>query len=159
MSALASRCGAPFDSYSTISITITDMDFRALRTDFGTVAQTAGFNAYDYEPDDPGALPAAVVGGVRSLRRLTMSGTCEVELEITLYVSAADPQDATATLDLALSLGLSTSLLSILEAVDPILDKPSWRSARFVTAGPYQRVAMPGGGAALACSVVVEFTA
>lgn len=135
------------------------MDLSALRADLATVAKTAGFNAWSYMPDDPKDLPAAVVAGVRSMSRLTIGGACVVELEVELYVNATDPEDASKRLDLALSLGVGESFLTILEAIDPNLDKPAWRSARFVTAGPYTRVAMPGGGVALSVAVLLELTA
>lgn len=135
------------------------MDLRQVRKDLATVAETAGFNAWSITPDDPQNLPAAVVSGITSLERLTMSGVCKLELDVDLYASAASAADAAARLDLALSLGMPNSFLSVLEDVSPALDGPAWRSARFVSAGPYQRVLMPGGGAALRVTVTVELTA
>lgn len=139
------------------------MDLHQLRADVGAVGRAAGFNAWSYEPDDPQNLPALVVGGVKSLIRKTMSGICELEIDITLYVNAANPEDAAARLDLALSLGMADSFLSYMEAVDPQAgppeSRPAWRSARFIAAGSYQRVTMPGGGEAATVNITYSFTA
>lgn len=139
------------------------MDLRKIRTDVAVVGAEAGFNAWNVIPDDPQDLPACVVGGVRSLKRLTMAGACELQIEVEFYANAADMVDATTTLDMVLSLGLQTSFLSLLEAADeqPVGSptRPSWRSAMFIGAGPYKQIAMPGGGVALAVGVVIEFTA
>lgn len=133
------------------------MDLRAIRKDLGVVAQEAGFNAWDYEPDDPQNLPAAVVGGIRSMTRLNAQVT-RVELGVTFYVNAADPQDATARLDLALSTGIQDSFI---DNLDTDAEKPdrSWRSVRFAASGPYTRYSMPGGAVALGVEITLELTA
>lgn len=133
------------------------MDLRQIRTDIGVVAGESGFNAWDYAPDDPQDLPAAVVGGIKSMVRLNAVVT-ECQIEVTFYVNAADPQDAAARLDLALSVGLPDSFIDMLDSVTPA-DGPSWRSIRFESAGPYQRYAIPGGAVALGCTVTLELTA
>ena len=134
------------------------MDLRAVRHDLGVVAQNIGLNAWDYQPDDPQNLPAAVVGGIQEMHRLNRIVT-QFKLGVTLYVNCADPQDATAALDLYLSTGLDGSFIEALDAVIPGLDSPAWRSVRFDSAGPYRRYSMPGGGAALGVEVVLELTA
>lgn len=134
------------------------MDLRQLRVDLGVVGQMAGFNAWNIVPDDPQHLPAMVVGGVRSMQVITMDGGVEVELVATFYTSTADAEDATAVLDLVLSIGKEDSFLDWLLNVKPV-DGPAWRSVRFVQAGPYHDVAMPGGSVALAVEVVLSFTA
>jgi len=133
------------------------MDLRKVRADIGVVAGVSGFNAFDYVPDDPKDLPAAVVGGIKSMVRLNAVVT-QVELGVTFYVSAADPQDSAARLDLALSTGLPDSFIDNLDSVTPA-DGASWRSIRFQSAGPYIRYQMPGGGVALGVDVVLELTA
>lgn len=135
------------------------MDLRQVRKDLATVGTTAGFNSWSVHPDDPQDLPALVVGGIKSMTRLTMSGVCQFELELAFYVSAASPDDAAERLDMVLSLGEPDSFLTVLEAVSAQRDNPAWRSARFVGAGPYQRVTMPGGGAAMSVTVTLELTA
>lgn len=134
------------------------MDLRQLRIDLGKVAQTAGYNAWDYTPDDPQNLPAAVVGGIRSMVRLNAL-TTQIQVEVTFYVSAADPKDAAGRLDLALSVGLDGSFIDCLDTMSEAPNTPSWRSVRLDSAGPYQRVLMPGGGAALSVAIVLELTA
>lgn len=134
------------------------MKLRELRTDLGVVAATAGFNAWNIVPDDPQYLPAAVVGGVRSMQVITMDGGVEVELVVTFYVPMTDAEDSTAVLDLVLSMGEDGSFLTVLMGVTAE-DGPAWRSVRFTQAGPYHTVAMPGGSVALAVEVVLTFTA
>lgn len=136
------------------------MDLAAVRADLATVARQAQFpNAWSIAPDDVGDLPAAVIAGISSLQRLTMSGVCKFTLDVDLYVNAADPVDAAARLDLALSLGLADSFLTALEAVTSA-DNPSWRSVLFLNAGPYQHVSMgPEGGMALRVTISLELTA
>jgi len=134
------------------------VDLRQLRTDLSVVGASAGFNAWNVEPDDPQHLPAMVVGGVRSMRILTIDGGVEVEISATFYANAADNEDATATLDMVLSIGTADSFLDWLLSVKPV-DEPAWRSVRFVQAGPYHEVALPGSGTALAVEVVLSFTA
>ncbi len=133
------------------------MDLRQLRADLGTVAGEAGFNAWDYLPDDPKTLPAAVVGGILEMERLNRL-TTQIKLGVTFYVSAADPKDASARLDRALSVGLGDSFIDWLDSVQ-LADGPSWRSVRFDSAGPYQKFSLPGGGVALGVTVVLELTA
>lgn len=135
------------------------MDLRAIRVDLSTVAVTAGFdNAWSIQPDDPQSLPAAVVGGIISMERLNAIVT-KIMLPITLYVNAADIQDATERLDLALSTGLPNSLIDCMDAVAEPPNTPSWRSIRFDSSGPYQKVIMPGGGSALSVETRWELTA
>lgn len=135
------------------------MNLRQLRTDVGAVAAGAGFNAWNIEPDDPEHLPAAVVGGVRSMQLITMAGGVEVELVVTFYVSTADAEDGTAVLDMVLSMGQPDSFLTALLGVEQE-NGPAWSSVRFVQAGPYHNVQLPGnGGVAQAVEVLLSFTA
>ena len=133
------------------------MDLRQIRADLGAVARESNFAAWDYEPDDPKDLPAAVVGGIQSMTRLNAVVT-QIKLDVTFYVNAVDPQDASARLDLALSTGMPDSFIDQLDSVMPV-DGPSWRSIRFDSSGPYKRYAMPGGGVALGVTVTLELTA
>ena len=130
---------------------------RALRADLGVVAGEAGFSAFDYEPADPKNLPAAVVGGIKSMERLNAHVT-QIQIGITFFVNAANEKDATARLDLALSTGLPNSFIELLDSVS-IEDGPAWRSVRFESAGPYLHYVMPSGGPALAVEITLEFTA
>lgn len=134
------------------------MDLRQLRADLGTVAQTSGFNAWDYEPDDVQDLPAAVVSGIKEMERLNRLVT-RVKVVITFLVSLADPQDAAARLDTALSNGVQDSFIDNLDSVSVENDGPAWRSVRFDSAGPYTRYQMPGGGSYLGVEVLLELTA
>lgn len=135
------------------------MDLRQLRADISAVAQAAGFNSWDYMPDDPQDLPAAVVGGIKSMERLNRQVT-QVQIGVTFYASAADPLDATSVIDRALSIGAAeTSFIDLLDDVDVIADGPAWRSARFDHSSEYRLYGMPGGGNALGVEVTLEFTA
>lgn len=133
------------------------MNLRAIREDLAAVAQEAGFNSWSVSPDDPQDLPAAVVGGIQNLVRLNRL-TTQIQIGITFYVSLAEPVDATARLDLALSVGETGSFIDLLDSVHAE-DGAAWRSVRFVSAGPYTRFTMPGGGAALGVEVQLELTA
>ena len=133
------------------------MDLRKLRTDLGTVATEAGFTAWDYYPDDVQNLPAAVVGGIAGMVRLNRLVT-EIDIGITFYCSLADPADAAARLDLALSTNMDGSFLDAVDEITPT-DAVNWRSVTFVRAGPYNRYDMPGNTHALGCEIVLRFTA
>lgn len=133
------------------------MDLRQLRADLGVVAASSGFNAWSYQPDDPQDLPAAVVGGIKSMERLNQT-VSQLMIGVTFYANAADPQDATERLDLALSVGNPDSFIDTLDSVE-IADGPAWRSVRFDSAGPYTRYSMPGGGSSLGVEVTLELTA
>ncbi len=133
------------------------MDLRAVRHDIGVVAQTANFNTWDYQPDDPKDLPAAVVGGIKAMQRLNAAVTL-VQIGVTFFVNASDPQDAAQRLDLALST-IDGSFCSALDAYVETPNPHAWRSAKFLSAGPYLRYTMPGGGVALGCEMLLELTA
>lgn len=133
------------------------MDLRQIRADLGTVAAEAGFNAWDYQPDDLQHLPAAVVGGIKSMERLNQTVT-QVQIGVTFYVNPADAKDATSRLDLALSTGNPNSFIDCLDGVSS-LDNPAWRSVRFDSAGPYAMYVMPSGSSALGVEVTLELTA
>lgn len=136
------------------------MDLRQVRADLATVAATAGFNAWDFEPDDPQQLPAAVVGAPLLIERMNAHVT-KLQLPVGLYVSNADARAATALLDQALSTGVGEG--SFLDALDSLTqadtEASAWRSARFESASQYQRVALDGGGSMLAVPIVLELTA
>lgn len=133
------------------------MDIAAIRAQLATVAGLAGFNAFDYQPDDPGALPAVVAGGIREMERLNRIVT-RLQLVVTFYASLAEPADAARRLDLALSVGVEGSFIDLLDAVP--VEGQAWRSVRFIGSGPYQTTIMPAGtGNALSCETVLEFTA
>lgn len=136
------------------------MDLRALRKDLRVVAGESGFTAWDFVPEDPQDLPAAVVGAPKSMVRMNRLIT-QVEIPITFYASLADPLDATERLDLALSTGLPNSFIDLLDfaAQQEGATAPSWRSVRFVSAGPYTRFALPGTVYALGVEVILELTA
>lgn len=133
------------------------MDLREIRIGLAAVARAAGFNAWDYMPDDPQDLPASTVGGIESMVRLNEAVT-QVQLKVSFYVNETDMQDATARLDKALSVGLNGSFIDTVDEVTTA-DGPPWRSIRFVSAGPYQRFAMPGNGWALGVETIWEMTA
>ncbi len=133
------------------------MDLRQVRKDLGVVAGEAGFSAWDYVPDDPQDLPAAVVGGLSLFERLNAIVT-KVNIGITFYVDLSDAQDAAARLDLVLSTGMPNSFIDWLDSVTSN-DLPAWRSVRFLSAGPYNRYTMPGGAVALGVEVTLEITA
>lgn len=133
------------------------MDLRKVRQDIGVVAGESGFNAWDYQPDDPQDLPAAVVGGIQSMKRLNRL-TTEVKIDVTFYVNASDPEDAAKRLDLALSVGMPDSFIDMLDSVT-VEDGPSWRSIRFNSAGSYMKYQMPGNAVALGVTVTLELTA
>lgn len=132
------------------------MDLRQIRTDLGTVAGEAGYSAWSYQPDDPQALPAAVVGGIHSFERLNVKET-RIELGVTFYVSLQNAEDAAARLDLLLSVGDPDSFVTLLDAVDPAT--ASWFGLWITSAGPYQRVAMPDSSVALSVELVLQITA
>lgn len=133
------------------------MDLRALREDLTAVAEAAGFNAWSYVPDDPQDLPAAVVGGIQEMNRLNQHVT-QIKLGISFIANAADPVDATARLDLALSTGNAESFIDMLDSVGTE-DGPAWSSVRFDSAGPYTSIDLPGGGTALGVEIVLQLTA
>lgn len=133
------------------------MNLAQLRADLKAVAETAGFNAWDFLPDDPQHLPAAVVGGIHAMVRLNAHVT-QVQIGITFYASHADAKDATRRLDLALSTGDPNSFIDIMDAVTES-DGPSWRSIRFDSCGAYHLVSMPSDGTALAVETIWELTA
>lgn len=132
------------------------MDLRQVRIDIRAVIAVCGYNAWDYEPDDPQDLPAGVVDGIESLIRMNRLVTA-VKIGVTFYVNNADPKDATAKLDLTLSTGFTNSYVDALDAAS--LAGASWRSIRLEGAEAYHRVAMPGGGVALACRTITDLTA
>lgn len=133
------------------------MNVRDIRRDIGVVAGRAGFNAWDYQPDDPQDLPAAVVGGIKEMTRLNKKVT-QLKIGVVFYVNAADAQDATSRLDLALSVGNPDSFIDMLDEVTQ-QDSPSWKAIRFESAGPYQKYQMPGESIALGVEAVLELTA
>jgi hypothetical protein len=134
------------------------MDLRAIRRSIAAIALESGFSAWDYAPDDPSELPAAVVGGIKQMRRMNRL-VCEIQIGVTFYASQADPIDATSRLDNALSTGTDggTSFLDNLDAADDAA--AGWRSIRFLAAGPYAVYAMPGNAKALGVEVILELTA
>ncbi len=136
------------------------MDLAALRSDIKVIGQTCGLNAWDYQPDDPQNLPALVVGGMRSLTRLNQV-VAQIEVSVHIYVNAADPKDATRALDALLSINqpAKTSFIDVLDSEMETLDTPSWRSIKFLSAGPYTHYIMPGGLTALGVEVILELTA
>ena len=140
------------------------MDLGKLREDIAVVCRTAGLNGWNFDTDDPQNLPAAVVSGVDQMERLNRIVT-RVVIMIDLYVSNAEPLDGSRALDRLLSTdvvkedGKVGSLIDAFDAVQDGIDQPSWRSHRFDSAGRYTRVSMPGGGVALYCQVLYEFTA
>lgn len=133
------------------------MNLAQLRADLKAVAEAAGFNAWDFVPDDPQDLPASVVGGIQSMVRLNAHVT-QVKIGIEFYANHADAKDATRRLDLVLSTGDPNSFIDILDHVEES-DGPSWRSIRFDSCGPYTLVTMPGGGSALKVEATYELTA
>ncbi len=133
------------------------MDMRQVRADLGTVARSAGWNAWDYQPDDPQNLPAAVVGGISEFMRLNRL-VSQFKIGVTFYVNLANPQDAAERLDLVLSPGNPDSFLDVLDSVTAE-DGAAWRSVRFDSATPYQRYSMPGGLYALGVELMLELTA
>lgn len=130
-----------------------------VRKDLGVLGRTAGLNAWDYQPDDPQDLPAMVVGGIKSMVRLNQKVSL-VQIGVTMYVNAADPEDASRKLDQLLSVGTEDGL-SFIDILDSHAadEAASWRSIKFLSAGPYQKYAMPGDGSALGVEVTVELTA
>jgi hypothetical protein len=133
------------------------MDLARIREDLAAVATAAGFNSWDYEPDDPQTLPACIIGGIREMERLNAIVT-RAQILVTFYCSVADPKDATRRLDLALSVGHPNSFIDMLDSVT-LEDGPAWRSIRFESASRYRRFAMPGGHVALGVEIVLELTA
>lgn len=131
-------------------------DLRAIRRDIGVVAGEAGFTAWDYEPDDPQLYPAAVVGGIVELERLNRAVT-RAQIAVTFYASLADPADAAARLDLALSVGVQGSFIDVVDSVT-LDDGPSWKTIKLVSAGPYTRYQMPGGASTLGVTATLEIT-
>ena len=139
------------------------MDVAAIRVNLALVGDTVGLNHWDYMVDDPGGLPAMIVEGIRSMRRLNKIVT-ELEIEIGFYANNAEPKDAARRLDGLLSIGMSPGV-SFIDALDAFTEgNPAdtgayWRSCRFVSAGPYRRVSMPDNAVALGCSTVWALTA
>lgn len=135
------------------------MDLRAIRAALGVLSAAANFNAWDYIPDDPQHLPAAVVDGILSLDRLNAHVT-QFDITITFYASGADPKDASARLDLLLSTGITGSFADLLTTAAAVLSPaPPWRTIKLKTAGPYTRYAMPNGELALGVQITLELTA
>lgn len=133
------------------------MNLGAIREDLRVVAESIGFNAWSYQPDDPKDLPAAVIGGIKGLTRLNQV-VSQIQLGVSFFCNLNDPQDATNRLDLALSVGVDGSFVDALDAITPD-DSPAWRSCKFVSAGPYLRYQMPANQAALGCEAILELTA
>jgi hypothetical protein len=137
------------------------MDLRAIRTDIGVLASNAKFNAWSYMPSDPQDLPAAVVGGIKSMKRLNRLVT-QLQIGVIFYVNFTDPEDAATRLDTALSTGNPDSFIDQVDSLTQA-DQPSWRSIRFESAGPYTVYTLPSGdpsGAdALGVEVILELTA
>lgn len=115
------------------------MNLRAVRTDLAVVARAAGYTAFDFQPDDLAALPAAVVGSPRAMVRRTRTVSL-LTLPVAFYVSTVDPATATAALDLVLSHGEDGSFLTLLEDASLFVNRPAWDTAVFASAGPYQHV-------------------
>lgn len=133
------------------------MNVGAVRADLRAVAESVGFNAWAYQPDDPKDLPAAIIGGVKQYTRLNQTVT-QIQLGVSFLANLNDPEDATNRLDLALSVGVDGSFIDAIDAIVPA-DSPAWRSCKFVSWGPYLRYAMPGGAAALGVEAILELTA
>jgi hypothetical protein len=135
------------------------LDLRAVREALGLAAGAAGFNAWDYMPDDVQNLPAAVVGAPREMEALTLT-RWRLQLPVTFYVSSANPKDANERLDRALSIGLEDEdevpRLSFLDTLADAIEPP-WKTARFVSAQT-SRYTMPGNSVAWGTEVLVEVT-
>lgn len=113
------------------------MDIAAKRASIAAAAVACEFNAYDFQPDNPGDLPAAVVGGITLYERLNAS-VARVQLVVTLYASSSDAQDATRCLDTALSTNVANSFIDAVSAIDGMTVD---------SAGAYQQFVMPTGTA------------
>lgn len=135
------------------------LDLRAVREGLASAARECGFSAWDYQPDDPQQLPAAVVGAPVEMEALTLT-RWKLVVPVTFYCSTADPKDASERLDLVLSINLvdeddepRLSFIDTLKAAEA----PPWKSARFSSAET-GRYTMPGGSVALGTRVDIEVT-
>lgn len=137
------------------------MDLVAVSIDLETAALAHGYSAFSYEPDDPGNLPAAVVGGIDSMVALNRFVTT-VQLGVTFYQSLGldDGKSARRALDKTFSVGTGTSFLDALAAQAAAghftaIKVDGWA---FVSADRYTKYEMPGEAFGLGCTMHLAIT-